>query len=336
MKLSGISAERFVGKPDAGVSGALVYGANYGLGQEYITRLCTAIGGEVTELRAADLLDDPARVHDLAYSASLFGGQNLVWLRDTTDKATDALSELLGAADDSRNFVIIEAGELGPKSRLRGLFEEAEHLAALPCYIEKGADLARTLTDMLKAEGIALTSEAREYLVERAPADRLALRGEVERLVLYVGPGKEGGAKVDLAEAQKCLGDAADADAFDLPWLVFDGRVEETDKALTRLFGETTSGIMIVRMLLGHALKLHAAASRMAAGDSQSTAMGTIRPPIFKNMMGRFGSQLGRWPLPRLTQAIARLHETELKCKSTGYPEEPMVRQLTLLLAAAG
>lgn len=332
MKLSGVSAERFVDKPQPGINGALVYGANYGLGQEYITRLCTAVGGEVTELRVADLLDDPARVRDLAYSASLFGGQNLLWLREATDKATDALEELLGLSDVNRNFVIVEAGELGPKSRLRALFEDAGHLACLPCYIEKGADLARTMVDMLRAENITLTTAARDYLVERAPADRLALRGEVERLALYAGAG----AKVDLAEAQKCLGDAADADAFDLPWLVFDGKAEETDRALTRLFGEQTSGIMIIRMLLGHALKLHGAQSRVAAGDNQATAVGAVRPPVFSNLRPRFTGQLARWPLPRLTQAISRLHDTELKCKSTGFPEEPMVRQLTLLLAAAG
>lgn len=336
MKLSGVSAERFVGSPLAAagssVNGVLIYGANYGLGQEYIARLIVAVGGEVTELRAADLLDDPARVHDLAYSTSLFGGQNLLWLRETTDKATDSLAELLGHADPGRNFVIVEAGELGPKSRLRALFEDAEHLACLPCYVEKGADLARTLVDMLRAENITLTPDARDYLVERAPADRLALRGEVERLALYMGAG----AKVDLADAQKCLGDAADADAFDLPWLVFDGKVEETDRALTRLFGEQTSGIMIIRMLLGHALKLHSVQSRVAAGDSQNTAISAVKPPVFANLRTRFTGQLARWSLPRLTQAISRLHDTELKCKSTGFPEEPMVKQLTLLLAAAG
>lgn len=331
MKLAGSNIDRFVDKPAAGVNGFLIYGPNYGLGQEFITRLSRTLGGELTELRGSDLLENPARVHDMAYASSLFGGQNLIWLREVTDKATDALKELLGTPDDKRNSIIIEAGELTTKSRLRLLFEQQDHLAALPCYIEKGADLARTLNSLLKAENITLTAEARDYLVERAPADRLALRGEVERLVLFAGAG----CTVDLDTARTCLGDAAEAEIFELPWLVFDGKTADTDRTLTRLFGEQTSGVAIIRSLISHSLKLHHVQAHCSGGTSASSAIESLRPPLFYNQKDRFAAQLGRWSLPRLTQAISRLQDTELKCKSTGFPEEPLVRQLTLLLAAA-
>lgn len=335
MKLSGPAIERFAVRPEAGVGGALVYGANYGLGQELISKMCRALSGGGTqstaqEWRASDVLADPARARDALYAGSLFGDAQVLWVRDATDKITDLLAEWLSETDDKRGFVIVEAGELGPKSRLRALFENTPHLAALPCYIEKGADLARTITDLLRAENITLSPAARDYLVQRAPADRLALRGEVERLSLYMGAGST----VELEAARACLGDAADADQFDLPWLVFDGQTMATDRALDRLFGEQTSGVAIIRALLAHALKLHVAQSLVTAGQNKAQAIGAIKPPIFKNQQARFEQHLQRWSLPRLTQAICRLQDCELKCKSTGYPEVALVRQAALLLAA--
>jgi DNA polymerase-3 subunit delta len=324
-----LQAEKFAATPDPAVQGILVYGPNYGLGQEYIARMLKALGAEADELRAADCIDDPAHLGDALHSTSLFGDKSVVWVRDATDKLTDVCADAFGDPDTNRNFVIIEAGDLG-KGRLRKLFEDANHLAALPCYVEKGADLERTIADLLGADGITLTTDARHYLADRAPADRLALRGDLERLALYVGKG----ATINLPTAQACLGDAADADAFDLPWLVFDGKVGEADTALTRLEGEGTSGIMLLRMLLGHCLKLHMVQSLTAAGTTIVDAVKEIRPPLFYNQTDRFKQQLRRWTLPRLTQAVQRLHETELQCKSTGYPADTMVRQLALLMAA--
>jgi DNA polymerase III subunit delta len=284
---------------------------------------------EPDEMTAAECIATPSKLHDAAHSTSLFGDKTVVWVRDATDKFTDVCAAALEDADLGRNFIIIEAGDLG-KGRLRRLFEGAEHLAAIPCYVEKGADLERTIADMLGAEGITLSGDARHYLADRAPADRLALRADLERLILYAGQG----AKVDLQMAQACLGDAADADAFDLPWMVFDGKVMEADKALTRLEGEGTTGIALLRPLLSHAMKLHVVQSQIAAGQPQGVAIGSVRPPLFDSVKPRFSQQLRRWPLPRLTQAIQRLHETELQCKSTGYPADMLVRQIALLMAA--
>jgi len=325
-----LQAEKFADKPDTAINGVLIYGANYGLGQEYITRILKALKAEPEELTAAECIDQPSKLHDAAHSISLFGDKTVVWVRDATDKFTDVCTSLLGEADSNRNFVIIESGELPAKGRLRKLFEGSNHLAAVPCYVEKGADLERTIAEMLAAENITLTPDAKHYLADRAPADRLALRADLERLILYVGQG----AKVDTPTAQACLGDAAESDAFDLPWMVFDGKVTEADKALTRLEGEGTSGIALLRPLLSHAMKLHVVQSLIASGQNQGSALSAIKPPLFDSVKPRFTQQLRRWPLGRLTQAVQRLHETELQCKSTGYPADILVRQLAILLAA--
>jgi DNA polymerase-3 subunit delta len=52
----------------------------------------------------------------------------------------------------------------------------------------------------------------------------------------------------------------------------------------------------------------------------------------------RFESHLRSWPLSRLGDALKRILDAELECKSTGLPDEAIARRLCLALAhnAAG
>ena len=50
-------------------------------------------------------------------------------------------AEGLLALDALDAFVILEAGDLGPRDKLRKLFEAADGGAAIPCYQDEGQGL---------------------------------------------------------------------------------------------------------------------------------------------------------------------------------------------------
>ena len=49
----------------------------------------------------------------------------------------------------------------------------------------------------------------------------------------------------------------------------------------------------------------------------------------------RFERHARAWALPRLSQAVSRILDAELECKSTGMPDEAIARRLCLALAQA-
>lgn len=328
MKLTGSAIDRFLRTPDERISAVLVFGPNYGLIQEHAKALLARSGGEISEMRGSQVQDEPALLHDAAYASSLFGGGAPIFLREATDKIFATLNEILEQPDPARNFIVVEAGELTPKSKLRALFENTPHLAAIACYAETGEQLAQRLKEAAAEQNCHISSDALDYIIDRLPGDRAAQRQEMEKLLLYVGDGNE----ITIRDAMACIGDAADVEVFDLPWQVFSGEGPVVDKSLTRLAEESTADILMLRTLLGHALKLHQAQSAIRGGQSQSMAMQSLRPPIFRNQESKFQLQLRRWPLPALTKAIGALNEAERQCKSTGYPSAAIVRQLAIQL----
>ena len=146
MKLAFRDIEPFVKKPDPAARVILVYGPDDGLMRER----SKAIGGTVVEdlndpfnvaaLSADLLLEDPAKLNDEANAMSMMGGDRLIRIENATDKLTPLLKEYL-EAPSAHSLIILEAGELGPRSSLRQLCEKAKNAAALPCYVEDERDL---------------------------------------------------------------------------------------------------------------------------------------------------------------------------------------------------
>src|SRR5690606_23977493 len=102
-------------------------------------------------------------------------------------------------------FILIEAGELNPRSSLRLLFEGAKNAVALPCYVEDERDISRILQDGLKSQGISISSEALLHMASNVIGDRGVARSEIEKLAVYMGGKKN----IALEDVIACVGDSA-------------------------------------------------------------------------------------------------------------------------------
>ena len=331
MKLIGPAAARFVAARDENIGGVLVFGADHGLARDYARQLLQ--GSETTELTADQIQHDSALLHDSAYGGSLFGGATPVFIRGAGERALPALEEVLAKSDAARSLIVVEAGELTSKSKLRQFFETHAHLAAINCLAETGEALAKTIQRLAAVQGAKFAPEALDYVTGRLPPDRLAQLQELDKLLLYVGAFDKKDVTITLRDALATIGDAAEQDVYELPWLVFGSESAATDRALTRLAEEGTSEIQILRGLVSHALKLHQVQSLVDSGHTQGQAMGAIRPPLYDRDRARLSQQLRRWRLPAATRAVSALNEAERLMKSTGYPSGPLLGQLCLQLS---
>ena len=131
MKVAPRDLGRFLKTAEASVAAVLFYGPDQGLVRERAIELITRLAGDVrdpfrvAELTPAQLKEDPVRLADEAAALSLTGGRRVLRLREAGDGLTQALSELLAETTPAA-FLVLEAGELGPRSSLRGLFERAD------------------------------------------------------------------------------------------------------------------------------------------------------------------------------------------------------------------
>ncbi len=340
MKIAANRIDGFIRKPEPGCRAALIYGPDDGLVRERTDTLIEAVAGSsddpfrISHIDARTLDAEPSRLADETASLSLGGGRRVVHVDHATDRLAAALKETLASFEDRDGmaFVVVEAGELGPRSPLRRLFEEkSTAVAVLPCYLDDGPGLTRIIIETLEKQGVTATAAALDYLTGHLGADRKLTRAETEKLAIYVGQGGE----ADLDDAMACVGDSAARGLDDLVFAAASGRQRDLDRILQRLFFEGANAITVLRAANRHFQRLHYVSGMITGGASPDNAMGALRPRVFFKFAPAFRSQLGSWPARRIASALEILLDAERACKTTGAPAAAICSRALMRIAHA-
>lgn len=332
MKVAPRDIERLLRTPPPGLRAALLYGPDGGLVRERARALVAAVAGDVNDpFRVADLTTaevkaEPGRLADEAAALSFTGGSRAVRLRDGDDSAVAAVKLLL-QSEAGEALVVIEAGDLPARSALRKVFEADKNAAALPCYRDDERALPGVIQEALGSAGLTAAPDALAYLAARLGADRMVTRRELDKLVLYMA-GSENEIRprtprrVELEDAQACIGDSAELSLDDLVYELADGNLGGMERALRRSLQEGANPISILRATSRHFQRLHLVAGLLAQGTPIEAAMKRLRPPPFWKLAPRFRAQAQAWSREELGLGMSRLLQAERACKRSGAPAE--------------
>jgi DNA polymerase-3 subunit delta len=339
MKLAPKSIEGFVKKPSPSALVILVYGPDEGLVRERLDILTKNVVPDihdpfnVVEFSADQLAENPARLLDEAQSISMLGGRRVVRVRDASDKITKTVEDALPLLKSGDNLILLEGGELPPRSTLRALLERVENGAAVPCYVEDARDISRVIGDAMREAGYTIPSDAITYMAGNVTGDRAVARSEVEKLITYMGAGKKA---VALDDVIACVGNSAALSLDDLAKHVASGNFAEADRILDYVLSEGAPAVSVLRALQSHFLRLHITKTRIQKGEGMDEAMKKLRPAVFFKVKDAFISQLTGWSLGQMEQALAHLSSVEAKCKQTGSNPETLCSRAILSLSQIG
>lgn len=336
MKIAANAAEGFVASPPEAIRAVLLYGPDFGLVQERAARLAKFVVDDpkdpfrIADLSAASLRADPALLSDEASAMALTGGQRLVRVRDATDLIAGIVSDFLSTPAGGEALVVVEAGNLGPRSKLRKTFEGAKDAAALACYSDEGRSLEAVIRDSLGRNGLSVSPDAMTYLCANLGSDRLVSRSELEKLSLYMGAD---GGEVTLADASTTVGDSAMMTLDDIAFAVASGDTAKLPGLLDRAHQEGAAPVSLIRVVSRHFQRLHLVSALLESGSPMDAAMKTLRPPVFFKQAATFQTQVRRWNSARLYAALDALSDAEKSSKTTGMPAEPITHQTLLRLS---
>lgn len=342
MKITGSRADGFVRSPPEGVVGVLLHGPDRGLVHERADALAAKFVADpddafaVTRLTTDDLSEDPARLPDAMSALSLLGDASLVTLRLDHERQGRSLADTIRRFDAEPELaasrLIVLGGEMKTSSALRKAVEAARHFAAIGCYPDGARDLAVLIRAGLEEAGLHIRPDALGAWMERLDGDRALIRAEIEKMILYMGPGT--GKTVTVADVDANTAGAQTATLDEIVMSALGGEPARADAAIRRAVAGKTSPVLILIGLQRHLARLVEVAAKTRAGMSQEQALRSLRPPVFPNQFQSYSAQLARWSPGALDNALSQSLEVEARVKTAGAPAEALVARYALALAS--
>lgn len=337
MKIEPRQAEAFLKKPDPKIRAVVIYGNDDGLIAERAAQLARTVCEDlkdpfrVVDIAGDALKADPARLADEFSAMSLMGGRRVVRVRPAGDECAAALENLVAAtAGDA--LIVIEGGNLSPRSSLRAIAETEACLAALACYMDSEQALEGLVEAAARAEGLSVAPDAMEWIVDRLGGDRSQTRSEIEKLLLYKADDKD--RTIRMADAMAVMGDTSAVGIDDVIAATFDGDRTNLDRALDRVFAEGGHPVQLVRAVQRYADQLNIVLANAKSGNLEGAMFKARGLPRFGPARQRFERHLRAWPLSRLNDVLRVVLEAEQQCKTTDMPDEAVARRLCLSLAS--
>ncbi len=325
-----VEARRVAGFLEApgGCRAVLLHGEDAGLIRHRADRLTVAAGGSLDDPFCVAVLerDGHGRLEEEALALSLTGGRRVVRVREVGEGVLAVLRRVLAAKGEA--LLVLEAPGLG-RGKLRSFVEAAPEAAAIACHPEEGAALERTIRDLLHEQEVTLEPGAAEWLSGHLGSDRVALRGEIEKLALYAGPG----GVATLEAAQACIGDTVSLQLEDALFAATAGDLAALDRTLERALAEGVNAIAVIRPALSHLQRLHQARLLVADGMAPEDAARSARPPVFFRRVPAFTRALSTWTPAQLQRAIDETRLVEQACKTTGARMDALCRRFLSVLA---
>lgn len=326
--------DRYLAKPDAKHRVFLVYGPDAGLVSERAKMLAGISGADASDpfatikIDADDAAADPSRVADEAHTVSMFGGNRLVWIRGSTQKNLSKAIQPVLDTPPTDAMVIIEAGDLKKSAPLRTRIEKCASALALPCYQDQAAAIDKIIDEECALARLSIDRDTRSLLKSLLGADRLASRGEVQKLCLYVGD--EG--KITQDDVLAVVGDASALAVDTVIDAATTGDVATMEHTFKRLIAQGTSVFQVVIAAQRHFQMLHQARNQMvASGTSASNAVNGFRPPLNFRRKDAVTKALSIWPESSLERQLGRLEKTSLDTRANAALDVPLAA--TALLA---
>lgn len=329
--------DQFINRPGSSFPVVLLYGPDKGLVSERARRYAQATKlplddpFSVIRMEADEIDADPGLLADEARTISMFGGQRLIWIKNAGGqrKLAEAI-KLLANDPPQETYILVEAGDLKKGAALRSAVENAPAGMALPCYSDDARGLDGVIDDVLSEWKMRITMDARHLLRASLGGDRLATKGELEKLCLFA-QGKE---RIDIDDVRQAVGDVAAFSTDEVIDAVLQADLQRFESSFERVVKSGTAPFLLLNSAMRQFQQIQTL-RHMVDNEKKSPAIAvsTARPPIFFNRKKLIENAVGRWNAEALNRVLERLQRAVLESRQNAALAIPIIRQCLLAIS---
>ena len=288
----------------------LLYGKNEGLKAECINEIINKNNGKIFNYDEKQIKEQLEPFYENILSNSLFEDEKIIIINRGSDKIYEIIKDLI-----DRNLnnikIIIDAGILETRSKLRSLFEKSQNLVCIPTYPDNHDTLSKLTSNFFKSEKISVSQQNINLIVEKCNGDRNNLYNELSKIKNFA-INKE---KISSQEILKLINLSENYGLSEL----IDNCLSKNKKKIINILNEnnynTEDCIIILRTFLSKAKRILKLANQLELNKDVNKTINTAKPPIFWKDKDIVKIQLNKWKPKKIKELIKNINNIELEIK---------------------
>ncbi len=288
----------------------LLYGKNEGLKTECINEILKRNDGKVFNYDENQIKDQTESFYENLLSGSLFDSTKIILINRASDKLYNIVLDLIERNITSTK-IIINAGVLESRSKLRSLFEKNKNLICIPTYPDNNDTLTKLAANIFRKENITISQQNINLIVEKCNGDRKNLKIEIEKIKIF-GKDKK---KISTGEILKLINLSEN---YELSELIDNSLAKNRNKIINILNENNYNAedcIIILRTFLSKAKRIHKLAIELEKNNDINKTINSAKPPIFWKDKEIVKVQLKKWKSKKIKVLINKINDVELKIK---------------------
>ena len=290
----------------------LFYGKNDGFQEEIIKKyFIEKFDGAINKYDEQEILNNKEIIIEGVLNNSLFEEEKLIIITRSSDKIINFIKEI-----SDRNLsgvkIIIRAGILEKKSKLRSYFEKDKNFVCLPLYEDDNSSLLQIINQFLKENKIIISRESINLIINRSSGSRHNLKNELNKILSYSFTSKQ----IDIDVIKKLTNLSENYDVSELA----DNYLEKNTKKVSKILNENNYSdedcVLILRTLLNKSKRLLNIIERYESIKNIEDVISSTKPPIFWKEKETIKKQAISWKINDLKSKIYKINEIELLIKN--------------------
>ena len=275
----------------------LFYGSNTGLIEETINKVFKPhFPKNITNYDENDLLNNIYNFKEIVFNKSFFDDEKFIIINRASNKILEVIQQIIEANLQDLK-IIIKAGILDKKSKLRSYFEKNKSTVSAAFYEDNQQSLALIVQNFFKEKKINTSNEIINLIVERSKGNRININNELEKILLYT----KNSNRISLKDVLKLT------------------NLSKNKKKTLNILNENSlnaeENILIIRTFLSKLKRLKKLKIELEKNKNIDQVLSSSRPPIFWKDKDVIKQQLKIWSLNEIINLMTKVNNLELTLK---------------------
>ena len=288
----------------------LLYGKNEGLKTDCVHQILEKSDGKVFNYEEKQIKDETESFYENIFSGSLFESNKVIIINRASDKVFETIQNLINRSLNNIK-IIVNAGILEKRSKLRSLFEKNKDLICIPTYPDNNDILSKLATTFFKKEDIPISQQNINIIIDKCNGDRNNLHNELNKIKNYTLNKK----KISTKEILRLINLTENFEVSEL----IDNCLAKNNNKIINILSENNYSpedcIIILRTFLSKTKRMLKLAIELEKNKDINKTINSAKPTIFWKDKEIIKVQLNKWKTKKIKELIENINNVELEIK---------------------